>query len=1191
MAKKSPKGEMPFLDHLEELRWRILWSGIALIVGSVIGFYLVTRFDVPSLLMVPIQPHLSGERLVFTRPTDAFLITLKLSVIVGAVIASPVIFRQAWGFLAPALYERERRMVMPAILAGVGLFVSGAWMAYLWVLPAILRIMLSERFLGTAFEAFITAGEYFKFATQVILAFGFVFQLPLVMVLLSAMRLVSPRFFARNRPYAFLIGAMVAAFVTPPDVFSMLMMMAPIIVLYEVGIGIGRVIWKRQERAANTLGSAGLMVILVGLALAAPEAAAQQPVRPDSTRQRDSSQVAVDSLGAERDSTLADSLAAAAADTAGPRVELPTGPSRPFPTADSIIQALLAREGYRPTRYAADRVTFHALTRQIDLRGAAMVEREGRISEADSIQYVQEVCALHARGDPKLFDRGTTVVGEQMDYDTCLRRGVVSSAITTFKQQGVDWYMRGNLGIDSGSTRLYAGRGNMTSSERPDPDYHFAVGKMKWVTNNIMVARPVILYVRDVPVMWLPFMFQDMRQGRRSGLLTPRFGINDIVRPNEGYRRHISNIGYYFALNDYTDVQASLDWFAETSVSINTQARYRWLDRFVTGGIGVGRVFESGNDDAPGRRTTRLNWTHQQQFNQRTRLNANVDFSTSTRVLRENAVDPFLQTGQLRSTVNFSKQQDWGTITLGGSRVQQIANEVVTEVFPDVRLTPVPISVGTDLTWSPSFSFQTQRTLNQPSGLIDVPPIGGLPLQDSLFSDSRRTNMALATPIRIGRWNLQNSFTVTDVLNKQRSTQNIFLDPADTTQLTTRVYGEDFSTEIDWNTGINLPMLFPATWKLQPSVGMRNKTGGAFLLRNRFTNGEFVQQGKRVSFSAGISPSVFGFFPGLGPVARIRHAVSPSFSWGYSPTAEVSPEYLRARDPGNPNPQLQSPAIHTVGLSGISQTFEGKYATEDSTDTQDARKVKLLSIQTSGFQYDFEQAKEPGRNGFTTSGISNSFTSDLLRGFSMRTRHDLWDGPVGYDTTRFDPFLSSVAASFTINGSTIGRLFGALFGGQPLPPPSAEEVEADSLDAAREEEEFFSPPRPLGRTTGFPAAGSATRGTRGRGFSASIRYNDRRTRRDESREDFGTPSANRNLGVTMSFSPTRNWQLQWTTDYNLTTKEFGSNSLRFERDLRRWRATFAFVQAPNGNFAFNFFIQLLDLTEVKFNYDQRTVNR
>ncbi len=100
MAKKKiPKGEMPFLDHLEELRWRILWSAVALIVGSVIGFYLVTRFDVPTLLMEPIRPHLGGERLAFLRPTDAFLITLKLSVIVGLFIAFPVIFHQAGGFL------------------------------------------------------------------------------------------------------------------------------------------------------------------------------------------------------------------------------------------------------------------------------------------------------------------------------------------------------------------------------------------------------------------------------------------------------------------------------------------------------------------------------------------------------------------------------------------------------------------------------------------------------------------------------------------------------------------------------------------------------------------------------------------------------------------------------------------------------------------------------------------------------------------------------------------------------------------------------------------------------------------------------------------------------------------------------------------------------------------------------------
>ncbi len=1176
--KKSPKGEMPFLDHLEELRWRILWSALALVVGSVIGFYLVTRFDVPTLLMEPIRPHLGGERLAFLRPTDAFLITLKLSVIVGFVIAFPVIFHQAWGFLKPAMYERERRMVMPAMLAGLGLFMSGVWMAFLWVLPAILRILLSERFMGTAFEAFITAGEYFRFATGILLAFGFVFQLPLVMVLLAALRLVSPKFFARHRPYAFLIGAMVAAFVTPPDIFSMLMMMAPIILLYEVGILIGRIVWRRAEKANNSIG--GAMIVLLGLMLGAQDASAQErrpPPPPDSLRNQQ------DTLRARQDSVLADSLAQQSDSTL--RIGLPTGPSRQFPSPDSIIQELLQREGYRATRYAADSLTFHAETQQIELRGSAMVEREGRILEGDSIQFAQPVCRLDAGGDPKLFDGATTVVGGSMAYDTCARRGVVSSAITAFTQQGVEWFMRGELAIDSASTRLYAAGGSVTSSDLPDPDYHFSLGRTKWVRNNIMVARPLVLYVRDVPVLWLPFMFQDMRQGRRSGILVPRFGINDIVRPNEGYRRHITNIGYFIALNDYLDVQASMDWFAETSLSLNGQVRYRWLDRFVNGQIGVSRVFESGVNGAPGGRTMRLNWNHQQQFSQRTRLNANVDFATSTRVLRENSVDPFLQVGQLRSSINFSKQQDWGTITIGGSRTQQISDEQIQQTFPDVRLTPVPISIGSDITWSPSFSFVVNQRLNSPAGTIPLPPIDGIPQEDSLFSDTRTTALSIGTPIRFGRWNWRNDFRVTDVLTDGRSIQTI-PDPNDSTQTLSRVYGEDFSTQIDWDTGINLPILFASTWKLQPSVGVRNKTNGPFLLRNRFTGGEFIQQGKRLSFSAGLSPTVFGFLPGVGPISRIRHSISPQFTWSFSPSAQVSEEFVRALNPTNPNPRLESPALHTVGLGGISQNFEGKFG-EDTSTVGGGQKIKLLSWQTTGLQYDFEQAKEPGRNGWRTQSVTNSFTSDLLRGFNLRVTHNLWDGAVGFDSTQFDPFMQSIAASFTISGNTIERLAKALFGGEPLPPPDPEETQPDSL-----EDEFFTPPPTMAGGRAFQSTESiAGRGVRGRGFQASIRYNERRVRDADEATTFATSAANRNLGVTVSFSPTRNWGLRWTTDYNLTTKEFGSNALRLERDMNRWRATFAFVQAPNGNFAFNFFIQLLDLSELKFNYDQRSVNR
>ena len=120
-------------------------------------------------------------------------------------------------------------------------------MAYLWILPAALNIMLSPRFVGEGLEPLITAGDYFTFATNLILAFGFVFELPLFMVLLATLGLVSPQFFARYRQFAVLVAGVVAAFVTPPDAFTMVMMMVPILVLYEVGIAIGKLVWKKRR--------------------------------------------------------------------------------------------------------------------------------------------------------------------------------------------------------------------------------------------------------------------------------------------------------------------------------------------------------------------------------------------------------------------------------------------------------------------------------------------------------------------------------------------------------------------------------------------------------------------------------------------------------------------------------------------------------------------------------------------------------------------------------------------------------------------------------------------------------------------------------------------------------------------------------------------------------------------------------
>src|SRR5216117_4579496 len=130
---------MPFLDHVEELRWRILKSLVAVLLASLVGWVVVEHVDVIRMLMRPIIPLLPDGKLKFTSPTEPFLITLKFAFALGLVIASPVVIYQVWAFLTPALYPRERRSIVPALSVGVVLFLTGAGIAFQWLLPHILR--------------------------------------------------------------------------------------------------------------------------------------------------------------------------------------------------------------------------------------------------------------------------------------------------------------------------------------------------------------------------------------------------------------------------------------------------------------------------------------------------------------------------------------------------------------------------------------------------------------------------------------------------------------------------------------------------------------------------------------------------------------------------------------------------------------------------------------------------------------------------------------------------------------------------------------------------------------------------------------------------------------------------------------------------------------------------------------------
>ena len=250
MAKQSA-GEMPFLDHLEELRWRIIKSLAALGVGLVIGFAIVTHWNLLYILQQPIAPFLHGHKLVFTHPGDTFSITLSTAMIAGVVIASPVIIYQAWAFLSPALYRHERRVVIPVILGAVLLFIAGVALAYFFVLPMTLKFLMN--FQVESMEPMITASEYFGLVTILALAMGGVFELPILILGLAAMGLVTPAFLAKFRKYAFVLSYIVAAFITPGDLFiTTIALTVPLYLLYELSVLLAFIVFrKRRAKAAE----------------------------------------------------------------------------------------------------------------------------------------------------------------------------------------------------------------------------------------------------------------------------------------------------------------------------------------------------------------------------------------------------------------------------------------------------------------------------------------------------------------------------------------------------------------------------------------------------------------------------------------------------------------------------------------------------------------------------------------------------------------------------------------------------------------------------------------------------------------------------------------------------------------------------------------------------------------------------
>jgi hypothetical protein len=950
---------------------------------------------------------------------------------------------------------------------------------------------------------------------------------------------------------------------------------------------------------------------------------------------------------------------------------------------DSTMRELLNRPGYKAVQYQGDKVFFDATTKQLIMRGKpSAVRRDETILVGDTIVYDDSTKLVVATGDtvilrdPSSDDADDFVARGNIRYDLETGEGTTSS-FSTSVMSGQRLYVTAQSGTVFNDTTLVGGRrvffhdADFTYCDHEDPHFHFTAKDIKFVSEQVVVGRNAVLYIGEVPVFWLPFMFQDARSGRRSGLLTPRFGVAELFRNSANYQRTVENVGWFFALSDYADAEASIDWrsggsgsgFDQGWLRGNTEMRYKWLNRFIDGNIAVSYL---GQRD--GQKNTSITWRHNQNFSKDTRLAANINWVQSTTVQRQTTFNPAASLATIVSQLNYQTRVGPARLSVGGTRKQYPGRQQTDMDLPNLNLTAGTLALG-PVEWTPSVRFNQSRTDNIDQGIqfgyvFRPAPNGGVD-STRVNASRRNTNFGFDTPLKIFDFQLGNSFTITERFDDYPE-QRIVRDVRDTSITSTRVFAQRFYTSIDWNPSFNLPRFLQGTWNVSPNARLVNVDPAAGLIvRSELSGGRYVSQRKRIEYGLSAAPTIYGLIPGFGPVETFRHSISPGISYNLSPGAEVSDDFLQATGRTRVG-YLGALPRNAVSLS-LSTTLEGKLkvrpadeeapaalaAASDSAAADTAflrdevgggdagpraaaaapqgEKIRLLALNFSSLSYDFIRA-DTAASGLVEQNFTISARTDLLPNLDFRMGYELFQGDPLSDTAVFKPFRSDLGVNFSLDGkSGLVALIGRLFGRRGAIEAAGS---ADSLTTARRSD--FAQ-----RGGGaLSAAGSQARGApvalpSGQGWQLSLTYNASRQRPPVGGEPiefdpaaqcrnvfvegsfefdncvltantappvgfdpggFTTPGgpvflrpANENLSGNLSFGLTPNWSTSMTAQYDMVRRDFGSLQIGLQRELHDWNAVFSFTRAPNGNFAFNFFIALKASPEIKFNYDRRSV--
>lgn len=879
-----------------------------------------------------------------------------------------------------------------------------------------------------------------------------------------------------------------------------------------------------------------------------------------------------------------DSLWARQADTL-PRVDVEArrqslAGQEGFPDRDELFRELLTLPGYYAIEYRGRDAKVNVEAESLSLTGDAQVNRGEDVLIADSILYRGPVRFMEARRNISLAGGdGTEVTSDSVLYfDLAAQKGTVYRAETQFNQRGANWRVIGNV-IPMSQDTLYAASSEFTSCDLDEPHYSFHAGKIKVVSEDVIVAWPVVLYVSNVPVFWLPFFASDIRQGRRSGILPPRFGINDVVQTSGGATRNVTDLGYYWAINDFMDAQATVDWFSGRYTRVNGRFNYRWLKKFIRGGLFYSQSF--GSDG----RNLRLDFDHDQDLGLNTQLRASLQYIQDTRIYQDQSFRPDEQTQTIDSDLGLNHRFRFANLSVSGRRRQYLSGERTEMTLPSVNLSFSPVNLFpaprsrqglfNNITLSGSGSFTRRSTSVDPG------------------TDNSSTSAGARAGLTLRRLSLSGS-----------------LDYQDQTVVREDSLGTDLpgvgSGRLGWVAGVDYQVDLLGSTTLRPTASLQ----GAFARSDTVDLG-MVAGPTRASFGATLSTDVFGFYPGFASFSRVRHKFSPNLVWQYTPAATVDsttavlfPGEIRKRNTltlrfnqtfeaklKSREPEPGAAAADTVvpvaaeelpGLPGDSvalgtgpvggaQDADAVFADRGApTRRQVDRAITLLAIQTDALTFDFAQ-DEPGSSTLVTDKLGNRLSSDLLRGFQLSTRHDLFEG-TGADR-KFKPFLESLVLSFSLrSGTGLGDLFGV---GGDSGDRSRRDLEAeapqnvDSRYRLREFQDAYRRDPFEEREGGAP-------------WSLSLRYSLLRGRPGESTQESQT------IDGTLSFNPTPKWSVRWTTQYSFTTGEFGTQYITLDRDLHRWRASFQFSRTPNGNTLFQVSVRLTDAPEIKGDYNQRT---